>query len=57
MSDMDNVKDVAQIIYYLALSIAGPIALVQFIRANKRDRLANEYKIYDELDNRFFEYQ
>ena len=21
------------------------------------DRLANEYKIYDELDNRFFEYQ
>lgn len=54
---MDNVKDVAQIIYYLALSIAGPIALVQFIRANKRDRLANEYKIYDELDNRFFEYQ
>jgi hypothetical protein len=54
---MENVKDVAQIIYYLTLSIAGPLALLEYFKAKKRDRLANEYKIYDELNNRFFEYQ
>src|SRR5438309_1600276 len=54
---MDAVKDVAQIIYYLTLSVAGPLALMEYFKAKKRDRLANEYKIYDELDNRFFEYQ
>jgi hypothetical protein len=54
---MDMVKDIAQIIYYLTLSIAGPLALMEFLKAKKRDRLANEYKIYDELNNRFFEYQ
>src|SRR6185503_16623871 len=56
-ADMDNVRDVAQIVYYIALSIAGPIALIEFLKARKADRRANEYKIYDELDNRFFEYQ
>src|SRR4051812_34194017 len=54
---MDTVKDVAQIVYYIALSIAGPLAVLEFVKARRRDRLANEYKIYDELDNRFFEYQ
>jgi hypothetical protein len=55
--DMQTVKDVARIVYYVALSSAGPIALIEFLKARKADRLANEYKIYDELDNRFFEYQ
>ena len=54
---METVKDVAQIIYYVTLSIAGPLALIEYFKAKKRDRLANEYKIYDELNNRFFEYQ
>lgn len=54
---MESVKDVAQIVYYLTLSIAGPLALMEYFKAKKRDRLANEYKIYDELNNRFFEYQ
>src|SRR6476661_2849 len=54
---METVKDLAQIVYYAALSVAGPLALVEYVKARKRDRLANEYKIYDELDNRFFEYQ
>src|SRR6478735_7368701 len=54
---MENVRDLAQILYYLTLSIAGPLALVEYFKAKKRDRLANEYKIYDELNNRFFEYQ
>ena len=54
---MDTVKDLAQILYYLTLSVAGPLALIEYFKAKKRDRLANEYKIYDELNNRFFEYQ
>jgi hypothetical protein len=54
---METMKDFAQIIYYLTLSIAGPIALIEFLRARKSYRRANEYKIYDELNDRFFEYQ
>ena len=54
---METVKDLAQILYYVTLSIAGPLALIEYFKARKPDRLANEYKIYDELNNRFFEYQ
>src|SRR5437660_8379533 len=54
---METVKDLAQIIYYIALSIAGPLAVIAFLRVKKSERLEKEYKTYDELDNRFFEYQ
>jgi hypothetical protein len=54
---METVKTLAQIVYYLALSIAGPLALVAYLKARKSDREEREYKTYDELDNRFFEYQ
>jgi len=54
---MENVKDVAQIIYYIALSIAGPLAVIEYLKSKKHDRLEKEYKTYDELDNRFFDYQ
>lgn len=54
---MESVKDIAQIVYYVTLSVAGPLALIEFLRARKADRRANEYKVYDELNDRFFEYQ
>jgi hypothetical protein len=54
---MENVKDIAQIIYYIALSIAGPLAVIEYLRSKNRERLEKEYKTYDELDNRFFDYQ
>jgi hypothetical protein len=54
---MENVKDIAQIIYYIALSIAGPLAVIEYLRSKKSERLEKEYKTYDELDNRFFDYQ
>ena len=54
---MDTVKDLAQIIYYIALSVAGPFALIEYFKAKKRERLQKEYDTYDELDNRFFDYQ
>lgn len=54
---MDNIKDIAQIIYYITLSIAGPLALMEYLKAKKRERLEKEYDTYDELDNRFFDYQ
>jgi hypothetical protein len=54
---METVKDLAQIVYYLALSIAGPLALIVYLVERKAARQEREYKTYDELDNRFFEYQ
>jgi hypothetical protein len=54
---METVKDLAQITYYLALSIAGPLALIVYLVERKANRQEREHKTYDELDNRFFEYQ
>ena len=45
---MENVKDIAQIIYYIALSIAGPLAVIEYLRSKNRDRLEKEYKTYDD---------
>lgn len=54
---MDTIKDVAQIVYYITLSIAGPLALIEYMKARKRDRAEKEYETYHELDNRFLDYQ
>src|SRR5687768_16320063 len=54
---METVKDLAQIIYYIALSLAGLVALIAYLQERKSGRLEKEYKTYDELDNKFFEYQ
>ena len=54
---MESVKDIAQIVYYIALSVAGPIALIEYFRSKKKDRQEREYNTYHELDNRFFDYQ
>ena len=57
METIEVVKGIAQIIYYIALSIAGPLALIAYLKARETDRLEREYKTYDELDMKFFEYQ
>ncbi len=57
MESLEVLKTIAQIIYYVALSIAGPLAVVAYLRARQTDRLEKEYKTYDELDMKFFEYQ
>src|SRR6202171_5621087 len=54
---METMRDIAQIIYYVALSVMGPLALFQYLKAKKEDRLEREYETYNELDNRFFDYQ
>src|SRR5450631_1492090 len=54
---MQTTTAVFQIIYYVAMSIAGPLAVIAYIKAKKTERLEREYETYDELDNRFFEYQ
>ena len=54
---MANIVTICQIIYYIAMSIAGPLAVIAYIKVKKTERLAKEYQTYDELDNRFFEYQ
>jgi hypothetical protein len=54
---METIRDIAQIVFYVSLSVSGPLALIEYLKTKKADRWAQEYKIYDELDNRFFEYQ
>jgi len=54
---METVTTIFQIIYYIAMSIAGPMAVIAYLKVKKAERLEKEYKTYDELDNRFFEYQ
>lgn len=54
---METVTNVCQIIYYIAMSIAGPLAAIAYVSAKKTERLDKEHQTYDELDNRFFEYQ
>jgi hypothetical protein len=54
---METVTSICQIIYYIAMSIAGPLAVIAYIKVKTTERLEKEYQTYDELDNRFFEYQ
>ena len=54
---METMTQICQIIYYIAMSIAGPLAIMAYIKVKKTERLAKEHQTYDELDNRFFEYQ
>jgi len=54
---METTIQITQIIYYIAMSIAGPLAVVAYLTTKKTERLEKEYQTYDELDNRFFEYQ
>ena len=54
---METVTTIFQIIYYIAMSIAGPLAVIAYINVKKTERLEKEHRTYDELDNRFFEYQ
>jgi hypothetical protein len=55
--DLETATAICQIIYYVAMSIAGPLAVIAYIQVKKTERLEKEYQTYDELDNRFFEYQ
>jgi hypothetical protein len=57
MSELDYLKDAAQIFYYLSLSISGPLALFGYLRVKKKEQKEREYRTYDELDNKFLEYQ
>src|SRR5476649_2950091 len=54
---METIIQFTQIIYYIAMSIAGPLAVIAYIKVKKTERLEKEHQTYDELDNRFFEYQ
>src|SRR4051795_10010083 len=54
---METVRNVAQILYYVAMSIAGPLAVIAYLKAKKTERIEKEYNTYHELDNRLFEYQ
>ena len=38
MSELDYLKDAAQVFYYLSLSISGPLALFGYLRAKKKEQ-------------------
>jgi hypothetical protein len=54
---METIRDIAQIIFYLSFSISGPLALYEYLKARRTERLAQEFSVFNELDNRLFEYQ
>jgi hypothetical protein len=55
--DMAFLKDVAQVLYYASLSVTGPLALLGYWRAKLKEQREREYRAYDELDNKYLEYQ
>jgi hypothetical protein len=57
MSKLELVKEIAMVLYYVSLSITGPLALVGYLRAKDREQQEREYRVYDELDNKFLAYQ
>ncbi len=54
---METIKDIAQIIFYLSLSVSGPLAVYEYLKSRRTERLAQEFEVFNELDNRLFEYQ
>ena len=57
MPSLEQAHLIAQIIYYIALSITGPLALIGYLRTKNKEQREREYKTYDELDNKLLEYQ
>ncbi len=57
MDRMEWLKNLAQVVYYISLSITGPLALFGYFRAQHKEQQEREYRTYDELDNKFLEYQ
>jgi hypothetical protein len=57
MLTMEWLKDAALILYYISLSITGPLALFSYLQAKKKEQQDREYRTYDELDNKFLAYQ
>jgi hypothetical protein len=57
MSTLEPIREIAQILYYVALSISGPVALIGYLQAKKKEQEEREYQTFDELDNKFLEYQ
>lgn len=54
---MTFLKDAAQVLYYVSLSVTGPLALVGYWHAKRREQQERECKAYDELDTKYLEYQ
>jgi len=54
---METIKEIAQIMYYISLSLSGPLVVYEFLRARTTLRQAQEFNVFNQLDNRLFEYQ
>jgi hypothetical protein len=42
---METIKDIAQILYYVSLSVSGPLVVFEFLRARRTLRQAQEFNV------------
>lgn len=55
--DLQQVRDVFQIIYFIALSVSGPLALISFFQSKKKEQQQREDGTYQSLDEKYLEFQ
>lgn len=51
-----NIKDLLEILQYIAVILGIPIALVQYISSERNQRHDKEYAAYNALDEKFIDY-
>lgn len=54
--DVAELRNALEILAFLAVILGVPIALYQFYREKKRERLDREYGTYNALDDKYIEY-
>ena len=54
---LEAIRDICQIVYFVALSITGPVALIGYLAAKNKERQQREDGTYDSLDVRYLDYQ
>ena len=54
---MDVVVKACQIFYYIALGLTGPIALIGYLQAKRKEEQQKEDGTYHALDEKYLEYQ
>jgi hypothetical protein len=54
---INELAQVCQILYYIALSLTGPLALFGFLSAKRKEQQQREDGTYQSLDEKYLEYQ
>lgn len=54
---VQTLKDLVEFASYFAVILGVPAAFIQYVRATRREQRDREYGTYDELDDKYIEYQ